>query len=206
MMSRRPASLALVGLIACARFAAAADADAVKPAPSPHTIGAPKLIVSDAASAKSYFESMFGMKEVAHYSADGLYDEPIMGYDSGARLALFQPKTEAALKKSQFPVALVYTPEFDALVQRIEDAKHPINRLPASLSGEFRIAIARDPSGNAIEILARADQRELRPRRRRPKRRRVCAPDRRSRCPRRVSDRPAGSRDRLRDGDRRRQL
>ena len=98
------------------------------------------------------------MKEVAHYSADGLFDEPIMGFDTGARLALFQPKTEVALKKSRFPVALVYTPEFDALVQRIEDAKYPVNRLAASQSGQFRIAIARDPSDNAIEILARPDK------------------------------------------------
>ena len=119
------------------------------------TVGVAKLIVSDLKQTQAFYESMFGMKEVAHYSAEGVYDEPIMGFDSGARLALFQPKTAAPVKKSQAPVALIYTPEFDALVARIEAAKHPIRRLPAAQSGSFRIAIVRDPSDNAIEILAR---------------------------------------------------
>jgi predicted enzyme related to lactoylglutathione lyase len=92
--------------------------------------------------------------------------EPILGFgsggpDSGARLALFSPKAEPALKKSLYPVALIYTPEFDALTKRIEDAKYPLQRLPASQSGPFRIAIARDPSGNAIEILSRDGKSEV---------------------------------------------
>jgi len=126
----------------------------VKPS-TPHNVGAAKLIVKDAAASKSYYEQYFGMKQVAYYSAKGVYDEPIMGYDSGARLALFQPLAEAELKKPAAPVALVYTPDFDGMVKKIEDAKLPILRLPATQSGAFKIAIARDPSGNAIEILSR---------------------------------------------------
>ena len=132
----------------------AAQENAQRPS-SPHTIGAAKLIIGDVKKNQEFYESMFGMKEVAHYSADGVYDEPIMGFGEGARLALFSPKAEAPLKKSQYPVALIYAPDFDALVKKIEDSKHPITRLPAAQSGTFRIAIARDPSGNAIEILAR---------------------------------------------------
>jgi catechol 2,3-dioxygenase-like lactoylglutathione lyase family enzyme len=123
-------------------------------------IGAAKLIIGDVKKTQAFYEQMFGMKEVNHYSSADLYDEPIMGFEGrgledGARLALFSPKAEPALAKSQYPVALIYTPQFDELTKRIEDARYPLQRLPAAQSGTFRIAIARDPSGNAIEILAR---------------------------------------------------
>lgn len=35
------------------------------------------------------------------------------------------------------------------------DAKHPIEKLDPAKSGAFKIAIARDPSGNAIELISR---------------------------------------------------
>jgi len=44
----------------------------------------------------------------------------------------------------------------DALVKRLQDAKHPVRMLDAAQTGTLRIAIARDPSGNAIELVARA--------------------------------------------------
>lgn len=146
--------LALMMSVGVAGMTGAAEQAAVPPV-SPHTLGASKLIIGDVKANQSFYEQMFGMKEVTHYSADGVYDEPIMGFGDGPRLALFSPVKEPALKKSQYPVALIYTPEFDAVVKRIEDAKHPIQRLPAAASGPYRIAIARDPSGNAIEIFAR---------------------------------------------------
>jgi len=151
-------SFALIGCVihAGAAFAADQPAATVATTPSsPHTIGAAKLIIGDVRKTQAYYEQMFGMKEVSHYSSPDVYDEPIMGFEDGARLALFSPKAEPALAKSQFPVALIYTPQFDELTQRIEAARYPLQRLPAAQSGTFRIAIARDPSGNAIEILAR---------------------------------------------------
>lgn len=138
-----------------------AQAAVVKPASLPHSIGAAKLIIGDVASNQAFYEKMFGMKEVRRYSDAALYEEPIMGFESGARLALFSPKAEPALKKSLYPVALIYTPEFDALTKRIEDAKQPLQRLPAAQTGPFRIAITRDPSGNAIEILSREGKYEV---------------------------------------------
>ena len=146
-----------LGSGACAQ----SSAPAVATPPPPHSIGAAKLIIGDVASTQAFYEKMFGMKEVRRYSDPALYEEPIMGFDSGARLALFSPKAEPALKKSLYPVALIYTPEFDALTKRLEDAKQPLQRLPAAQSGPFRIAIARDPSGNAIEILAREGKPEV---------------------------------------------
>jgi catechol 2,3-dioxygenase-like lactoylglutathione lyase family enzyme len=125
-------------------------------APVPvNRIGAVKLIIGDVKENQSYFETMFGMKEVDHYGDKALYDEPIMGFDDGAHLALFSPKQEPQLKRSAFPVALIYTPDLKGLVIRMQDAKYPVRMLDAAQSGAFQIAIAHDPSGNAIELLAR---------------------------------------------------
>lgn len=120
-------------------------------------IGAVKLIIGDVKENQAYFEQMFGMKEIDHYS-DAAYDEPIMGFDDGAHLALFSPKQERPLKKSAYPVALIYTPDLAALVKRMQDAKLPVRMLDAAQTGTLKIAIARDPSGNAIELVARAGQ------------------------------------------------
>jgi catechol 2,3-dioxygenase-like lactoylglutathione lyase family enzyme len=155
--------LAVLALLALGFGGAAlAQGNAAAAAPAlPHSIGAAKLIIGDVATTQAFYEQMFGMKEVRRYSDPALYEEPIMGFEAGARLALFAPRAEAPLKKSRYPVALIYTPEFDALTKRIEDAKHPLQRLPAAQSGPFRIAIVRDPSGNAIEILAREGKSEV---------------------------------------------
>jgi len=124
-------------------------------------IGAAKLIIGDVRQNQAYFEQMFGMKEVDHFSAPAVYDEPIMGFEDGARLALFSPQAEAVLKKSAFPVALIYTPDWDALVKRLQDAKYPVERLDSAQSGRFKIAIARDPSGNALELFSRPGKWEV---------------------------------------------
>jgi catechol-2,3-dioxygenase len=125
-------------------------------APMPlNKIGAVKLIIGDVKENQSYFEQMFGMKEIDHYSDQAIYDEPIMGFDDGAHLALFSPKKEPPLKKSAFPVALMYTPDLAELVKRIQDAQHPVHLLDAAQTGALKIAIVRDPSGNAIELVER---------------------------------------------------
>jgi catechol 2,3-dioxygenase-like lactoylglutathione lyase family enzyme len=130
-------------------------------ASQPHSIGAVKLIIGDVKDNQAYFEQMFGMKEVNHYSAKDLYDEPIMGFEDGARLALFSPKAEAPLRKSQYPVALIYTPDLDAVVKRLKDAGNPVQRLDAAATAPLQIAIARDPSGNAIELVSRSGKWEV---------------------------------------------
>jgi catechol 2,3-dioxygenase-like lactoylglutathione lyase family enzyme len=131
---------------------AAHSADAPMPL---NKIGAVKLIIGDVKENQVFFEQMFGMKEIDHYS-DAAYDEPIMGFDDGAHLALFSPKQEPLLQKSTFPVVLIFTPDLDALVKRMQDAKHPVRMLGAAQTGTLKIAIAKDPSGNAIELVARA--------------------------------------------------
>jgi predicted enzyme related to lactoylglutathione lyase len=159
-----PAVIAVLGLTAYSSAPAQQAAAPAKANPTPvdtqpvtstHIIGAAKLIIGDVKQNQAFYEQYFGMKEVSHYSAAGVYDEPIMGFAEGARLALFSPLAEAPIKKSQFPVALIYTPDFETLVKKMEDAKQPVTRLPAAQAGTFKIAIARDPSGNAIEIFSR---------------------------------------------------
>jgi predicted enzyme related to lactoylglutathione lyase len=153
---------AALGLGASSAFAQEPKAPAeAKKAPAPHTIGSAKLIIADVKPAKEFYEMAFGMKQVAYYSSKDVYDEPIMGFETGARLALFGALAEKPIKKSQYPVALIYVPDLDSVVKRIEDAKHPVTRLPAAQSGTFKIAIARDPSGNAIEILQRPGKMEV---------------------------------------------
>jgi len=132
----------------------AQENSAAKPT-TPHNIGAAKLMIGAVKENQTFFEKVFNMHEVGHYNSKDAYDEPIMGFESGARLALFHPLSEAPLTKSQFPVALIYTPDLEGVVKRLEDGKYRFQRLPAAQSGAFKIVIARDPSGNAIEVLAR---------------------------------------------------
>jgi catechol 2,3-dioxygenase-like lactoylglutathione lyase family enzyme len=147
---------------ACAALFWAACAAHGADAPMPlNKIGAVKLIIGDVRENQPYFEQMFGMKEVDHYSDQSIYDEPIMAFDEGAHLALFSPRQEPPLTKSAFPVALIYTPDLEALVKRLQDAKFPVRMLDSAQTGAMRIAIARDPSGNAIEILARPGKRTV---------------------------------------------
>jgi catechol-2,3-dioxygenase len=155
------AALAVVMSFAALGGASAAEQKSAMPAakidaPLPHRIGAAKLIIGDVKQTQAFYESMFGMKEVAHYSGKDVYDEPIMGFAAGARLALFSPLAEPQLKKSQYPVALIYVPELEPVASKIEGAKYTLRRLPPSQSATFKIAIATDPSGNQIEILERA--------------------------------------------------
>lgn len=125
------------------------------PAGQAHIIGSAKLIIGDVKENQAFYEKAFGLKEVSRYSSKDVYDEPIMGFNSGARLALFHPLAEAPVPKSQYPVALIYTPDLESTVKRLDDNKFKYRRLPQSQSSTFKIAIATDPSGHAIEILER---------------------------------------------------
>jgi catechol-2,3-dioxygenase len=139
----------------CALFVCSSNSVAEEKTASTHNIGAAKLIIGDVKENQTFWKKVFNMTETNHFSSPNAYDEPIMSFDSGARLALFHPLVEQPLAKSQFPVALIYTPDLEAVVQRLDDGKYRYQRLPAAQSGTFKIVIARDPSGNAIEILSR---------------------------------------------------
>ncbi len=124
--------------------------------PQPHRIGLAKLIVDDLAKTQEFYETFFGMKELTRYNyAPHIFEETIMGYNAkDAKLALFAPNDniEKPLAKSQFPVVLIYSPELDTVVERLEAAGHTVRRLGA---GSFQVGITKDPSGNTVEIFSR---------------------------------------------------
>ena len=118
------------------------------------------MIIAGVEENQLYFEKMFGMKEIDHYS-DAAYDEPIMGFEDGAHLAslgdgpflaLFQPLAEPPLAKSRYPVVAIYSSEFDAVVRRLTDLGLGYRDVPSSRPG-LKIIVATDPAGNAIEII-----------------------------------------------------
>ncbi|HYM36718.1 MAG TPA: VOC family protein [Steroidobacteraceae bacterium] len=149
------AALATLGVTGASAQSKNPTPTATIPAGQTHIVGAAKLIIGDVKENQTFFEKVFNMKEVSHYSAKDVYEEPIMGFESGARLAIFHPLVEAPITKSQFPVALIYTPDLEGTVKRLEDNQYKFQRLPQAQAGAFKITIARDPSGNAIEILSR---------------------------------------------------
>lgn len=133
-----------------------AQADDSKPA-AVATVGLAKLIVDDLATTQKFYEDLFGMKEVTRYDYDmDTFEETIMAFGSGTRLALFAPngKVEMPLAKSQYPIVLIYTPEFAKVVERIKaaDISH---RILQTGEGGAKIVIAQDPSGNAVEVYGR---------------------------------------------------
>lgn len=118
------------------------------------TVGIAKLIVDDLAKTQKFYEDLFGMKEITRYDYDlDTYEETIMSFGSGTNLALFAPndKVELPLAKSQFPVVLIYTPEFSAVVDKLEASGISHRVLATGASGP-KVAVAQDPSGNAVEI------------------------------------------------------
>ena len=150
-------------MMACAGFVlvAALPVSAQDPpssplAPSPHTLRTPKFTIGDVDETTAFYEQMFGMTEVRRAVFEGFMVEPVMGYGTGADVALLAPLEKETIEKSPYPVAVIYTSDFDEWTTRIEQARHPLVRLPASDTDGVRTAITRDPSGNAIEIVERA--------------------------------------------------
>lgn len=148
-------------LLLITSVARAAEYDPTK---AVYTLVAAKVVVDDLKQSQTFYQDYFGLKEVSREQQqrsfeDGYgYDEVVLGFDAGVRLTLMSSPKEQGLQKSRYPVVLIYTPDFEAVVKRLEDAKQPVRRLPKSQSGPYRIAIARDPSGNAVEVLARDKQ------------------------------------------------
>ena len=120
-----------------------------------HSVWAAKLIVSDLEKTRTFYEEMFGMQIATHYDyAPEVYEEYIMAFERGARLALFSPnpRLEKPLRKSVYPQALIMVEQFEDITQQIKRAGHRLHFLTPREATERKIAIAYDPSGNVIEI------------------------------------------------------
>ncbi len=128
-----------------------------EPAPPPHAVRTAKFTVDDVDTNTAFYEGMLGMTEMNRYVDDGRLVEPFMGFgDAGRRVGLLAYNQQETIEKSPYPVVVLYTADFDALAARFENAQYPLVLLSGSDTGGVRIAIARDPSGNAIEIVERA--------------------------------------------------
>ena len=138
--------------------AAGQDTPASESAPSPHVVRTTKFTVDGVDKNTAFYEEMLGMTELNRFAPEGgSLVEPFMGFgDAEQRVGLLAFKQHETLEKSPYPVAVIYTAEFDALAARFEKAQTPLTLLPTSDTGGVRIAIARDPSGNALEIIDRA--------------------------------------------------
>ena len=130
--------------------------EAAVSASSPHSVRTTKFTIGDVDPNTAFYVEMLGMSEVNRYVAEGRLVEPLMGFgDPGQRIGLLSYTEKEAIEKSPYPVSVIYTGEFDELVNRFEAAQYPLLLLPTSDTGGVRIAIATDPSGNAIEIIDR---------------------------------------------------
>jgi catechol 2,3-dioxygenase-like lactoylglutathione lyase family enzyme len=130
--------------------------EAAASASSPHSVRTTKFTIGDVDPNTAFYVEMLGMSEVNRFVAEGRLVEPFMGFgDPGQRIGLLSYTKKEAIEKSPYPVSVIYTGEFDELVKRFEAAQYPLLLLPTSDTGGVRIAIATDPSGNAIEVIDR---------------------------------------------------
>ena len=145
----------MITALSVSASAAGQDAPASESTPSPHVVRTTKFTVADVDKNTAFYEEMLGMTEVNRFApAGGSLVEPFMGFgDADQRVGLLAFKQHETIEKSPYPVAVINTGEFDALVTRFEKAQYPLMLLPTSDTGGIRIGIARDPSGNAIELI-----------------------------------------------------
>ena len=145
-----------IAFMSVSAAAAGQDAPASQTAPSPHQVRTAKFTIDDVETTKAFYEDLAGMTEVSRFVAEGRLVEPFMGFGDGGRIGLLAYTRKETIEKSPYPVAVVYTPDLDELARRFEDARYPLTLLSEADTAGVRIAIASDPSGNAIEFVERA--------------------------------------------------
>ena len=103
-----------------------------------------------------FYQNMFEMTEVNRYIDEGRPVEPFVGYHPGAKVGLLAFQDQESIPKSPYPVTVIFTPDLDGIVGRLQEAGQPVDQLSPSDARGLRIAITRDPSGNVLEIIERA--------------------------------------------------
>ena len=115
-----------------------------------------KFTINDVDRNTAFYEEMLGMTEMNRFAPSGgeSFVEPFMGFgDADRRVGLLWFREQETIAKSPYPVTVLSVADFDGLVTRFEKAQYALTLLPTSDTGGIRIAIARDPSGNAIELI-----------------------------------------------------
>jgi predicted enzyme related to lactoylglutathione lyase len=121
----------------------------------PHEVRTTKFTVTDVDTSKAFY-ALIGLREVNRFEAAGLV-EPFMAFDEeSGRMGLLAFADPETIEKTSLPVSVLSVPDLDAVLARFEAANQPIQEFSGDATGGVRIAIARDPSGNAIELVEQA--------------------------------------------------
>ena len=146
----------VITALSIATGAAGQNTPTSESAESPHVVRTTKFTINDVDKNTAFYEEMLGMTEMNRFAPGGgeSFVEPFMGFgDADRRVGLLWFKEQETVEKSPYPVTVVSVADFDGLVSRFEKAQYPLTLLPTSDTGGIRIAIASDPSGNAIELI-----------------------------------------------------
>ncbi len=117
-------------------------------AEGPARVAGARLIVDDRAAVEEFFVRVFEVEPGNRIQTD-TFDEVFFDFDGGMFVALFEPKDQAPLPKSEHPVVAIYTTQYDILRERVE-----AGGLGMQEFGDA-ILLAKDPSGNVVEIVRR---------------------------------------------------
>lgn len=110
------------------------------------TVAGARLIVTDRKEAEDFFVRIFDVTPGERIQT-GTYDEVVLDFGEGMFVALFEPKDEPPLPKSEHPAVAIYSTEADEVLERMKAEGVEIQEF-----GGF-IFLAKDPSGNVLEIV-----------------------------------------------------
>ena len=110
------------------------------------TVAGARLIVTDRKEAEDFFVRIFDVTPGERIQT-GTYDEVVLDFGEGMFIALFEPKDEPPLQKSEHPAVAIYSTEADEVLERMRAEGVEIQEF-----GGF-IFLAKDPSGNVLEIV-----------------------------------------------------
>ena len=115
----------------------------------PKVVGA-RLIVEDRAAAEEFFVRVFDLTPGRRIVTES-FDEVFFDFGDDKFVALYEPKGEAPLPKSENPVVAIYSSAFDLVLERVKAGGLGLKEYG---SGMF---LANDPSGNVVEVVRLQD-------------------------------------------------
>tara|TARA_B110000858_G_scaffold11827_1_gene12113 strand:+ start:8168 stop:8992 length:825 start_codon:yes stop_codon:yes gene_type:complete len=121
----------------------------VEVAGPPKVVGA-RLIVEDRAAVEEFFVRIFDLTPGRRIVTDD-FDEAFFDFGDGKFVALYEPKGEAPLPKSENPVVAIYSSAFDEVLERVKAGGLGLTQYG---TGMF---LADDPSGNVVEVVRLRD-------------------------------------------------
>ena len=112
----------------------------------PPAVTGARLIVEELAAAEEWFLEVFDVEPDNRIVTDN-FDEVFLKMGAGLFLALYEPKYEAPLPKSNYPVVAIYSTDYDGVLERVK-----ARGLPVRERGNA-VLFASDPSGNVVEVV-----------------------------------------------------